>query len=231
MSTLVDPEFGHITIRRSPSARSIRLRVAPDGRLRASMPVYTPVFLLKKMLKDSRSEIRAMITDSSPTISYEHGMMVGKSHALIIRHESRDDIKVSRHDRQLLAEIPQTLPSEDMTVQRHIRDEVIKILRREAKAYLPRRLEFLARKHGFRYETVRFSHASSRWGSCSSNGTISLNIALMKLPFELIDYVLIHELSHTREMNHSKNFWMLVEAADSEYREHRRALKSETPTI
>lgn len=136
-----------------------------------------------------------------------------------------------RHGQQIIASLSPDDQLRDPHVVRIIRDAVIDALRLEAKSYLPKRLAFLASSGGFTYQKVRFSHASGRWGSCSSNGTISLNIALMKLPFELIDYVLIHELSHTVEMNHSSEFWSLVENADPQYKVHRRELKKQTPSI
>lgn len=231
MPIITDTEFGKITIRRSARASQVRIRVAPDGTLRASLPLYAPLFLVKRLLKNSRDELRAILQDHQPDIHFENGMSIGKSHNLIVRPSTTGQISVVRHGQQIVANLPEALTLHDPTAVMAIREVVIKALRREAKSYLPKRLQFLATKYGFYYEKVRFSHASGRWGSCSSNGTISLNIALMKLPFELIDYVLIHELSHTKQMNHSSDFWDLVAIGDPDYAAHKRALKNETPSI
>jgi predicted metal-dependent hydrolase len=172
-----------------------------------------------------------MLSEQAPVTQYTAGMQIGKSHTLIVRPTTRTVARFSRHGQQIIAELPEGTSLDSSDIQRDLRDTVIGALRIEAKSYLPKRLAYLASQHGYSYKTVRFSHAGSRWGSCSSNGTISLNIALMKLPFELIDYVLIHELSHTREMNHSSDFWAQVETGDPAYKHHRALLKKESPSI
>ena len=231
MSSVTDEEFGSITLRRSARASHIRIRVAPDGRLRASLPLYAPAFLVKRLIKSSREQLRAMLAEQHTDMPFEHGMQIGKSHTLIVRPTSARTLTVKRYGQQIIVLLPTSKSLHDTSVVRVVRDIVIEALRLEAKSYLPKRLAYLAKASGFSYEKVRFSHASGRWGSCSSSGTISLNIALMKLPFELIDYVLVHELSHTVEMNHSEAFWRLVESADAHYKLHRRNLRKETPSI
>lgn len=111
------------------------------------------------------------------------------------------------------------------------RDQKIQLLRREAANFLPYRLEYLAKLHGYRYERLRLSHPTTRWGSCSTTGTISLNIGLMNLPTELRDYVILHELAHLKHPDHSIAFWKEVEKHDPKYKYHRAALKNYSPAV
>ncbi|RWZ78719.1 MAG: M48 family peptidase [Candidatus Microsaccharimonas sossegonensis] len=230
MPIIHDEEFGNITIRRSARASQVRLRVAPDGTLRASLPLYAPIFLVKRLLKTSRDELRNMLSHAQPTTHYENGMRIGKSHTLVIQ-PTVGYFQVNRRGQQIIVSLPADKSLSDPLVARAIRDIIIAALRIEAKSYLPKRLAFLANKFDFQYKKVRFSHASGRWGSCTSEGTISLNIALMKLPFEQIDYVLFHELAHTKHMNHSPEFWSVVAVGDPQFKEHRKNLKQQAPTI
>lgn len=85
-------------------------------------------------------------------------------------------------------------------------------LRYVAKRVLPVRLAALAREHGFRYSEVAIHKTRGRWGSCTSKGKINLSLYLLLLPRHLQDYVMLHELCHTREMNHSARFWAQMDA-------------------
>lgn len=88
---------------------------------------------------------------------------------------------------------------------------VCEALRNQARLILPQRLSELARQHGFSYARVAINSARTRWGSCSSRKHINLSLFLMMLPQHLSDYVLLHELCHTVEMNHGPRFWALMD--------------------
>ena len=83
--------------------------------------------------------------------------------------------------------------------------------RAEARSKLVPRLKQLAGKHGFAHNKVFIRNQKTRWGSCSSRNNISLNMKLSCLPQELMDYVILHELAHTRVKNHSNGFWKLMD--------------------
>ena len=229
--SIVDKEFGEIKIRKNKLARSVKLSVGVDGSLRASIPYYSPEFAVRRLVNGSRNEIRKMLAIHNAKNSYQDGDLIGKTHMLFLRKFSGEEIKISNEGNQILVQIPQELAFENPLVQSEIRKTVSKILRKQAKAYLPRRIDFLAEKYGFSFEKLRFSHTGTRWGSCSSSGTISLNIALMNLPHHLIDYVIIHELCHTRQMNHSFKFWQEVEKYCPDYKKYVQEIKQFSPSI
>ena len=101
----------------------------------------------------------------------------------------------------------------------------IEALRKKAKAYIPPRLEYYAQIMGVRPTAVRYTSAKTRWGSCSPKNSVSFSVRLMTKPPEAIDYVIVHELAHIREHNHSQRFWAVVASVLPDYRERKKLLK------
>lgn len=110
------------------------------------------------------------------------------------------------------------LPNVDFSKKQDcIKNIIIHFLKIEAKNFLPKKLKELAEKYDFSYQSVKINSARKRWGSCSARQNINLSLFLMLLPTKLIDFVLVHELCHTREMNHGKNFKTLMKNVFPEY--------------
>ncbi|MCH8519048.1 M48 family metallopeptidase [Candidatus Gracilibacteria bacterium] len=113
----------------------------------------------------------------------------------------------------------------EIAKQKILPESEVEILKQKAKAYIPQRVEYFAKKYGFKYEKIRITCARTRWGSCSSRKTLSFSYRLMQYRDECIDYVIIHELCHLRQMNHSQKFWSEVRAIMPEYKKWEKELK------
>lgn len=111
--------------------------------------------------------------------------------------------------------------TEQIPISEEVRREGIE----RAKRIFPERTAYFAKRMGVDYGRITIREQKTRWGSCSSKGNLNFNWTLVLLDPELLDYVVVHELAHRREMNHSKNFWKIVEAELPDYRERRRRLK------
>lgn len=112
-------------------------------------------------------------------------------------------------------------PTEKLT-----REKVI-ALADEALKVIPERVEYFAKVIGVTYGKITVRNQKTRWGSCSSKGNLNFNCLLMLAPPEVLDYVVVHELCHRRQMNHSKAFWLEVEKVLPDYKEARKWLKEE----
>ena len=97
--------------------------------------------------------------------------------------------------------------------------------KKEAEEFVKDRVKYFSNKHGFKVGVVKVRNQKTRWGSCSQANNLNFNYQIIKLPSRLKDYVVVHELCHTKEHNHSQKFWKLVESIIPDYKELRKELK------
>lgn len=116
-------------------------------------------------------------------------------------------------------------PTEKLT-----REKVI-ALAEEALKVISERVEYFAKVIGVTYGKITVRNQKTRWGSCSSKGNLNFNCLLMLAPPEVLDYVVVHELCHRKQMNHSKAFWLEVEKVLPDYKEARKWLKEDGSQI
>lgn len=105
------------------------------------------------------------------------------------------------------------------------------LYRRKARETFEERAEYFAEQMGVEYEQIEVRNQRTKWGSCSTTGTLGLNWRLMMAPQETVDYIVIHELAHLRESNHTDAFWSLVAQQDPDYKEHSRWLEENSTQL
>lgn len=218
------PAGGGFTIHfvRERRARKYILRIKPDGSLRVTIP-----------RGGSRREAEAFVDK-------HRGWAERERHRVAAQHAP---VEWRAGDRILLAGVPTTLTlecdalgpilavgSERVRIPAglvNLRPAAEAALRRMALRELPPRIHALAAQQGLRVCRVTIRNQRSRWGSCSHAGVIALNFRLVQMPPDVRDYVLLHELMHLRQQNHSRRYWRLVEQACPEFRAAERWLRVE----
>ena len=109
--------------------------------------------------------------------------------------------------------------------KRPISEQEIRLLKIRAKRVIPHKVNHYAQKLGVTFGNITIKVQKSRWGSCSAKGNLNFNCLLMNAPEEVLDYVVVHELCHRKEMNHSPKFWDEVEKIIPDYKEKRKWLR------
>ena len=132
-------------------------------------------------------------------------------HSAAYLRTERSNFYMRLEDGVLHIACPNETRFEEEEVQSLLKSMLEKALRHEAKRLLPERITLLARQHGFMLTGVKINNSKTHWGSCTMKKSINLSQSLMLLPWHLVDYVLLHELCHTIEMNHSERFWKLMD--------------------
>lgn len=206
-----DAELGTITWKVNAKARRMTFRTKPEG-VFATVPTGTTQKEVEKAIETLRPKLLKAKEKAKPKplidlnyridAEYFKLSLVSGNRERFLSHSELGEMRII---------CPPNADFNDTGLQEWLKKVIVEALRRNAKIVLPPRLYMLSMKHGLPYEQLKINSSKGRWGSCSAKKHINLSCYLMLLPSHLIDYVLLHELAHTKEMNHSEKFWALLD--------------------
>ena len=203
------------------------VRVYPGGRVEVVAPPGASAATVQRFVGTHRQWIHRRVADLSTAGGVVEELRpesiglaaIGRRYAI---HYQRADEPGIRVESEEIASV--------LTLRGAVHDDRLiaaglrEWLMQRAMQALGRELAMAAERGGFQFRRLQVRRQRTRWGSCSASGTISLNVCVLFLEPAVMRYLLIHELAHTRHMNHSKRFWALVEAHEPEYRRLDREL-------
>ena len=215
------------TVKRSRKRqKTISLQVNVNSGLIVSAPYFTPAEEIDRFVREKQGWIsktlRKHTEDSIKNKAKEyntgeHFFYLGQSYPLEVFFEPFENAGlVFWNDCFYLN------AREDKDLRKHY---FVSWYKKKAYDFINQRVDFFSRMLKFQHENIRITSAKSRWGSCSEDNNLAFSFRLIMAPPNIIDYVIVHELSHIKEKNHSPKFWKRVEAVIPEYRKHRRWLK------
>jgi hypothetical protein len=221
---------GPVTLTKRKGSRNIRLSITASG-VRVNVPTWVPYAAGIAFAQSHIGWIQSeLVKHDKPSL--ENGQKIGKMHYIRFEHALGTSSTSSRvTGTEIVVKVLSGEQIQDANVQERAHKACIRSLKREAERLLPPRLAGLAAKHAKQYAAVSVKQLKRRWGSCDSNRNITLNLYLMELPWEYIDYVLLHELAHTEQMNHGPDFWQTLSAMQPRAKDLSRQLRKHQPTI
>ena len=209
---IIEP-IGPVVFKKNPRSKRIRLKVGANLSIAVSLPLlaeYRDAISFVESKTDWILAQQQKMTDRHTTFSPETVFRT-RFHQLKIVTVPGQKVFSRIGGGIIQVFIPLQKNHAHPDIQAFIRQILIKVMRFEARNYLPLRVSELASVHKLKVQGVAVKNIKTRWGSCSSTNNINLNIHLMRLPDHLIDYVILHELAHTVEKNHSTRFWTFLE--------------------
>ncbi len=217
-----------IILARRKGTQNLKISLKSDGNVRVTVPYGVPEFVAKKFVKD---RIDWIYKHQKPQITLESGNHIGKSHVLSVGYSDASRHSTKINNTEIIVRLPRGTDVYSLETQEIIKKACGKALLKEGNNLLPQRLDFLSKKHSIEYKSCSVKKLKSRWGACDNNKNITLNSYLIQLDWELIDYVICHELAHTAHQHHQLEFWNMVHELLPNYKDLRKALKSKPTSI
>ena len=215
--TYRDEEFGQFEVRKNKNARKITLRIAKTGNPSVTVPNSVPFVVGVKFFNSNREWVRQHhnpVTQFRPGDTYE---LYEGTRVQIHEAETRNSTRRKTGELQIFV-----VAGDDT----YARKSIEKHLAEDSKQAIEPRIREFAPLLGVTPTAVRYRATTSRWGSCNSRAQLTFASFISQLPNDLIDYIVIHELSHIHEMNHSDRFWAHVERLCPDHKALRKELKS-----
>lgn len=223
-----DKDLGEIWLIENARARKIIVRKKGDY-LQLTHPPFVDRRYIEKVIQEMRPRLLKLVERHiekkifTPKTDFNTFSFSLK----LIESKSTTNYYLKLKDGVLSISCPVNTDFQDEKVQQTIRNLIEKTFRYEAKRLFPDKVKAMAQQYGFTVSDVKINRSRTRWGSCTSRKSINLSYYCMLLPEYLVDFIILHELCHTVEMNHSERFWKLLDkVSDGKAQEFTKELKT-----
>jgi len=223
------------TLKRSGRRRTVGLHVNPDGEVRVLAPLFAPTFWIERVVKTHWPWVERKRAQFAATrAKYPPRAFVAGDTFPVWGRDVPLDVQIVPHARKSeCILVDQTLritlsPRAAASPRESTRKILLAWYFRETETRITERIAAHAQRVGVQWKTFKIANQKSRWGSCARRGDLRFNGRLSLFPMAALDYVIVHELAHIKEANHSRRFWTLVRHALPEFDTARRLLRHTT---
>jgi len=229
---ITENQKADLTFIRSKRARNIRLQINSDGQFSLIAPRLMPQFAIKSFLVKHTSWIKKQWIKIEkqktlrPKFNYQNGDIFyyfGEQVNLMVSPSDKKRTAIKIRGSSIIINLHHSISKSDGV--KTIKQIIENFYKKKAEEVIHDRLQFFNEHYNFKYNRVTLRNQKSRWGSCSYLKNLNFNWRLIMAPIEVIDYVVVHELCHLKEMNHSQRYWDLVTEVIPNYKEVRKWLK------
>jgi hypothetical protein len=219
-----------IKLIKSKRSKYMRLSISSYGEIRLSVPYNATLVHINNFLQDKGSWLDKAITGlklATPLeINDDSGLSIAGENYSFIVYQDQPELKI-QIDQSGQRIFIFNDGSSQAVVKELLRDKIRKL----AGSIIAQRVEAYASIMGISYGRISIREQRSRWGSCSSMGNLNFNWKIVLAPTRIMDYVIVHELAHILEHNHSQNFWQLVEKYLPQYKPYRKWLRENSSQL
>lgn len=220
-SKIIKVNGTEILLRKSCRSHHMTITIKPFKGVRITIPERGSFYEGEKLAREKIIWIEKHVAkigsyEKEYSIYDENSVFQTRNHKLELKTSRNNRLSARVRDGLILIKYPIGKDVKSFEIQKIIRKGIENAYREEAKEYLPKRLNDLSDKFQLPFNELFIKNIKSRWGSCSGKNNINLSIHLMRLPDHLIDYVLLHELAHTKIQNHSRKFWNYLDKLTGE---------------